>query len=286
MSPLNLSTLLVLVKPEGLAAKAAVQFPENTKYCHYGESGATSTNRLNLSEAPRKAYLALSLDPGPKDLSKGFVFGSDSETCDVLLAQDKTSGISGNHFSLNVNCHSGNSLITCLTTSGTGIHIWSESDRIWKLYLQAARVEVEPDTTTTIKISEKMKLLIQSPARHGTQPTYSRNLQKYFTKCQAAVPEMSHIRLYDPEQTPLLISRTRGLTGRQYITTSTIVGDKVVLCKVKGHQDWTDGSKTFTITRFRNTKSKWQEHARTKLTFLRALRHVSHLANTDLLHRR
>lgn len=83
-------------------------------------------------------HLALSLGPGPKDVSKGFVFGSDPETCDVLLAGDKHSGISGNHFSINVDWQTGNPLITSLTPNegSTGIRILSGS--LWVLYLRNA----------------------------------------------------------------------------------------------------------------------------------------------------
>ena len=144
MPPEGLSSFLVLVEPAGAVAPIAFQYPENAKYHRYGRAGAaltdnddddssdsdqsTDTSDLNAYE---KAYLALSLDPGPKDFSKGFVFGSDPQTCDVLLAKDKTSGVSGNHFSINVDWDSGNPIITCLTLDeNTGIRIFSELDSV------------------------------------------------------------------------------------------------------------------------------------------------------------
>lgn len=301
MPPLKMSSLLVLVEPDGAVAQAVFEYPENAKYRRFGPARDASTDDGDDSENVdvdisaqiikfdrfANTHLALSFNPGPKDLSKGFVFGSDPETCDVLLAKNNTNGVSGNHFSINVAWGSANPLITCLSSDeGTGIHLWSRSDDIWKLYLRGAGEEIEPGTAKTIRISGRMRLKFHNPARNGTESAYSRNLRKYLSKCQDAFPDMSHVRLYDLEQTPRMISLTRGLTGREYITTSTTVGDKVVLCKAKGHQNRTDSSEEFVIIRYRNTSTRWRDHARTNLTFLRALRHVSHIVNANLLHRR
>ena len=141
----GLSSFLVLVEPDGAIARVAFQFPENAKHRRFGRVVAaltdheddhdeTDQSEILDPDVSTKAYLALSFNPGPKDLAKGFVFGSDPQTCDVLLARDKTSGISGNHFSINVDWSSGNPVIKCLTKDeGTGIHISSALGSIWKL---------------------------------------------------------------------------------------------------------------------------------------------------------
>ena len=312
MPPEGLSSLLVLVEPAGAVAPIAFQYPENAKYHCYGRAGAAMTDdedggdnndgdgdgddddhssdsdqsadTLDL-DLYSKTYLALSFDPGPKDLSKGFVFGSDPQTCDVLLAKDKTSGVSGSHFSINVDWRSGNPLITCLTLDeGAGIRIFSELDCVWKLYLRAACEVIEPGATTHLEISHRMKLRIHNPGRDSNNSRYNKNLQDYLKRCQIAVPNMSHMKLYDPEQTPLMISRTRGLTGREYVTTTSIVGDKIVLCQARGHQDWAGESKVFMVKRFRNTKDGWKKHAKNKLNRLRPLRQVSKENASVLLH--
>ena len=291
MPPEDLSSLLVLVEHAGAVAPIAFQYPENAKHRRYGRARAaltddedddssdsdqsTDTFDPNVST---EAYLALSLDPGPKDLSKGFVFGSDPQTCDVLLAKDNTSGISGNHFSVHVDWDSGNPIIISLTSNEkTGIRIFSDLDCIWKLYLKGADVVMEPGATKHLEIFHRMKLVIHNPHRESKNYQYNRNLQDYLKRCKDAVPNMNHMKLYDPEQTPLMISRTRGLTGREYVTTTSNVGDEVVLCEARGHQNWAGDSETFTVKRFRNTSDKWKKHARTKLSMLRALRQVSGL---------
>ena len=288
MSPSKESSLFVLVEPHGAIAQAICEYPENVKYRRYGRAradfavGNHNQDGLDLSaqavdpETFANADLVLSLNPGPKDLSKGFVFGSDPQTCDVLLAKDKTSGISGNHFSINVDWRSGNPLITCLTPDdGTGIHILSLSESLWKLYLRAASKEIEPNTTITVRVSRRIKLVIHNPSRDRNEYGYNKNLQDYLKRSQNAIPDMRNMRLYDPEQTPLMISRTRGLTGREYVTTTSSVGGKIVHCEARGHQNWAGDSQTFIVKRYRYTSNRWNKHARDKLNMLCALRQVS-----------
>ena len=292
MSPEDLSSLLVFVEPAGAVAPIAFKYPENAKYHRYGRARAaltddddddsrdsdqsTDTPNSKVLDVSAKAYLALSFDPGPKDLSKGFVFGSDPQTCDVLLAKDKISGVSGNHFSINVDWDSGNPIVTCLTLDEkTGIRIFSELDCVWKLYLTAACAVIEPGTAAHLEITHRMKLVIHNPHRDSKNYRYNKNLQEYLKRCKNAAPNMNHMKLYDPEQTPLMISRTRGLTGREYVTTTSSVGDEIVLCEARGHQNWAGDSKTFIVKRFRNTSDRWKKHARHKLSMLRSLRQVS-----------
>lgn len=291
--PQKKSSLFMLVEPHGAISQAVCEYPENAKHHRHGRARADSAvghrnqDDLDLStqvvdtDAMANAHLSLSLNPGPKDISKGFVFGSDPLTCDVILAKDKTSGISGNHFSINVDWRSGNPLITCLTPGdGTGIQILSAS--VWKLYLRAESKEIEHNATIIVRVSRRIKLAIHNPSRNRDEFGYNRNLQDYLKRCQDAIPSMSRIRLYDPEQTPLMISRTRGLTGREYeTTTSSFVGDEIILCEARGL--WARDSKIYIVKRFRNTSYSWKKHAKTKLSMLRGLRQVSDLERMPIL---
>ena len=345
MSPSKESSLFVLVEPHDAASKAVFEYPENVKYRRYGRAradlavGHHDQDGLNLSAQVAnpgtftKAHFRLSLSLGPKDLSKGFVFGSDPRTCDILLAKDKISGISGNHFSINVDWRSGNPLITCLTPDdGTGMHIFIPSENLvryvffsrfsfsdltlcpetclgsfcssdvsrsslivpqksnadsdimqWKLYLRDASREIEPNASITVRVSRRLKLLIHSPSSDRNDFAYNKNLQDYLKRCQNAIPDMSLMKLYEPEQTPLMISRTRGLTGREYVTTTSSVGDEMVLCEARGHQKWARESKIFVVKRFRSTRESWKKHAKTKLSRLRALQQVSNLERMQML---
>ena len=286
MALLDLNSLLVLVEPEGDDAKIAFDFPENAECRRIGgasdaltgdDDDTASDYDLGLylisPDTPTKVHLALSFNPGPKNLSKGFVFGSDPETCDVLLAKGKTSGISGNHFSINIDSHTLNPLITCLTSNdGAGIHILS--DNVWLLKLQAESEVVEYGTTVTIRIFESMDFVVHSPRRDRREPAYSHNVEEYFRRCEDAVPEMTHLKMYVPDPTPLFVGRSRGLTGLEYFPTDTIVGKKIVLCVAKNCPRFPEDSQTFIIKRFRYVRRTWADHAKTILSQLRSLRHV------------
>ena len=283
----GLDSLLVLVDPKGNDAEGALRFSQNVKFRRFGQSkdaltaDSNDTSRgVNLSAQMNNpnvfidVHLAFSFDIHPKDLSKGFVFGSDPETCDVLLAEDKAGGISGNHFSISVDWRTGNPLITCLSTneyhglriqSGVGTTVYFRHG--WKV--------LNPESKTTIQISNDMQLVVYTPIRENREPAYSYRLLDYFRKCQDAVPEMNHLKLYDKEPTPLLVSRGRGLIGMEYFTISTVVRAKVVLCEAKSNQNQTGDSQTFIVKRFRTFNDKWPKHARTLLGNLRELRHVS-----------
>ena len=290
MPLLDTSSLLVLIDDESNAGLAIFHSPENAKYRYCGlvrdaltdgdddDDDATSETDFDShmvdGNGHPHVFLALSFNLGPKDVSKGFVFGSDPETCDVLLAKDKTSGVSGNYFSINVDWATGNPLITCLAPNDrSGIRILSGST--WELYSRTAWQVVEPGTVTTIKISENINLAIHTPSRESREPAYSNGLQGYLKRCHDAVPEMTQLKLYDPEPTPLLVSRGRGVTGMEYFTTSTIVGEHIVLCEAKSRQSWAGDAKIFITKRFRYVTDKWQHYAQTDLRSYPRLRHVS-----------
>ena len=287
MPPSKIAPPLVLVEPQGNVAQEVFRCPENEKHRHSGlardalghddnefpsEIGLSSN--IIYANASVPVHLALSLDPGPKDVSKGFVFGSDPETCDVLVANDKNSGVSGNHFSINVDWHTGNPLVTCLTATdgSTGIRI--KSGTTWSLYLKDMWTVLDPGEIITVMLSETMKMVVHSPGPNLRGSVYLNNLKGYFQMYQDAVPGMAHLKLFDSDPTPLLIHRGRGLTGLEYLTTATSVSEKIVSCEAKTRQDWTEPSETYIVKRFRHVTDRWSRRAKTELSRLCELRHV------------
>ena len=286
---LGLSSILVLVEPESYVARFIFQLPENAKYrrfglaknalTHHGDrflaEVGLSSQKIN-ADAHGPVHFALGFDSKPKDISKGFIFGSDPETCDVLLARGKRPGISGNHFSISVDWQTGNPIITCLTPfTGPGgfcVHL-RDTERYYTR--KNAWTVLKPETSIVVRISEAMKLMVHTPGRADWEPAYSEKLQRYFKTGQDTIPKMINLKLYDPEPTPLLISRGRGMGGTEYFTTSTSVGETVVTCEAKSHDDGTEASKTFIIKRFRSPKDPWVDHANFWLSELRRMRHVN-----------
>lgn len=162
--------------------------------------------------------IALYLNQQPKDISEGFVFGTNPRSCDVLLANTQGTGISANHFSIRIDWVSRDPIVTCL--SGSGLHtrvLGSKTDRILS---KNEWLNLIPGTTTSVRVVEGLRVLLFSPTREGLQ--YNRNLQGYFLEFKKAVPELANISLGDKEVTPLILHRCPGVKGREYYTTRRI----------------------------------------------------------------
>ena len=292
----DLDWLLVLVEPDGPRAQSAFRFSHNEERCHFGKAEdalaipkeaaspkANLTSHIVHTDKAAAIYLALGLNESPRDISKGFIFGSDPETCDILLAENIYSGISGNHFSIGVDWHTGNPLITCLTPNdgSPGIRIKSGSN--FSLFLQDEWKVLDPGETAIIMISDSMKMLVHSPGVDARESVYRSNLGDYFHEYQAAVPEMAHLELFDSDPTPLLVHRGRGLTGLEYVTTTRSVSEKVVSCEAKTRQNWTEPYEIYIVKRFRYVTDRWPRRAKTELSRLCKLQHVGFFASQVLL---
>ena len=284
----DLSSLLVLVEPEGPEAQAAFRFSHNEECRHFGKASdvlkddeeATSskaglTSHIVGPDRLSAVHLALGFDQSPKDISGGFIFGSDPESCDVLLAEDKDSGINGNHFSISVDWRTGNPLITCLTPKNGSAGIRIKSGLTFPLYLQNEWKVLDPGESAITMISETMKIVVHSPGLNVRGSMYRSNLEDYFHEYQDAVPEMAHLKLFDSDSTPLLVYRGRGLTGVEYVTTTTSVSEKVVSCEAKTRQNWTEPSEIYIVKRFRHVTDRWPRRAKKELSTLCNLQHVS-----------
>lgn len=95
----------MLVESDGHLAKQAFLFSPNATCLRRGRAGDALTDHhednisseVNLSTRIIDVgsfvlvHLALSFNSRLKDVSRKFVFGSDQQTCDVLLAEEKTS---------------------------------------------------------------------------------------------------------------------------------------------------------------------------------------------------
>ena len=283
----DLSSLLVLVEPEGPEAQAAFHFSHNKECRHFGKArdalkddeDATSseaglTSHIGDPDRLSAVYLALGFDQSPKDISRGFIFGSDPETCDVLLAENRHSGISGNHFSISVDWRTGNPLITCLTPKNGSSGIRIKLGLTFSLFLQNEWKVLDPGESAIIMISETMKIVVYSPGLNARGSMYKSNLEDYFHEYQDAVPEMAHLKLFDSDSTPLLVHRGRGLTGLEYVTTTTSVSEKVVSCEAKTRQDWTEPCEIYIVKCFRHVTDEWPRRAKKELSTLCKLQHV------------
>ncbi len=165
-------------------------------------------------------FLALYINQPPKDLSKGFVFGSDQRSCDILLATNEDTGISANHFSIQIDWRTRNPVFTALSSSDIQTQILG--DKTTRILSEKAWQILEPGTTTTVDLFLGLQFLLFSPDRGDLQPAYNRHLQHYLRLYQKTVPELANISLEDDEVTPLIMYRCAGLGRREYYATKKI----------------------------------------------------------------
>lgn len=153
------------------------------------------------------------------------MFGSDSRSCDVLLATTKGSGVSANHFSINIDWVSRDPIITCLSPNALRVKVVGTktattlSKNKWE--------RLRSDTTTEVGIIGNLGVALINPTRGSQQAAYDRNLQDYFLEYKNAVPELANISLAEDEITPLILTRGAGLEGKKYISTKKILTGQV-----------------------------------------------------------
>ena len=218
MPPPDLEQLLVQVDLFGGLADAVIALPENQSRHLFNSVGRVSLITNVISGIPLRGkftdkYVTQSLTPRynqhPKDITRGFIFGSDPKTCDVLLATTKDTGISANHFSITVDWAHRIPVITCL--SGNGFQTKVVGGTAIKTLPKNKWQRLVHDTITNVYVQEGLGLRLLNPARWDVQEAYDLNLQNYFLEYKNAVPELANISLQDAEITPLVVYRCPGL---------------------------------------------------------------------------
>lgn len=225
----DLPSLIVIVKPKSRLAEKCFTYPENASRCwtenvladHADTEGLVFREPSNVAAFTTAVYLHLNLTFRPKDLLKGFIFGTDDNTCDVLLQRSRAGGISGNQFSIQIDWDSGNPMLSCL--SDTGIRLKDECTGQYVRTLSRDEDEtVLPGTTLLVEVIHRFELTISCPERGRLQPMYDENLQDYYRRYSDAVPDVSTMSLNRPDMTPFILRRCKGLNEGEYYTTYRI----------------------------------------------------------------
>ena len=226
MASIDLTSLLVIVTPKQDRVEAAFVYPENANRSWTENVSADHTDGKGLigrksgqasSSATPTVYLHLHLTLEPRNLLKGFVFGTDKNTCDVLLGRSRSSGISGNHFSVQIDWDSGNPVISCLT--GRGIRIKEESTKQQMRTLSRDDAQIiPPGSTFLVEIIDAFELTVTCPNRGELQSTYNEKLEGYYGRYRNAVPDMGNVTLGQPDLTPFITRYYAGMNGGMYYT--------------------------------------------------------------------
>ena len=226
MASIDFSSLLVIVTPKQNRVEAAFAYPENANRRWTENASADHTDGEGLiggesgeasSSTTPTVYLHLYLTLEPRNLLKGFVFGTDKNTCDVLLGRSRSSGISGNHFSIDIDWDSGDPVITCLT--GRGIRLKEESTKQQMRKLSRDDMQIIPPCSTLIvEVIHGFELTVSCPDRGNFQSTYDEKVETYRGKYKDTVPDMGNVTLSQPDLTPFISPYYVGMNGGVYYT--------------------------------------------------------------------
>ena len=206
------SRLIVTLKAYGTTVERAWNRPQNRDRClPASESVADISSRESTPAVGQpKSQIQLTFDNKPKDLEKGFMFGSDPRICDVFLGE-RGAGFSGQQFCITFN--EGGEVVFKNTSrkeaqvdyNGENPHFRNQFT--WILFGTYKNIKItmgeEDDLIFKIKWPENREFC---PAE------YEANRNAYFKERRSALPPLSQL---DMESQPTTAVPTAQYSPRQ-----------------------------------------------------------------------
>ena len=218
MAAINLATTVLFIESKNSPAEAALKLPSNSDYVVDSIVDDATQHQPSSREGtpfitPATIICALLLTRRPFDPVDGWVFGSDEERCDFLLATtSKGTGVSGRHFRIHYKWTS-----RCLRlTNLSKHHTMMTSPKLGKdVFVRDSRVILPgEDITVTAGI---VSLSVHIPAREEYQGTFDKNLDTHHDEFRQAVPRLAALSFARPlQETPQVILGKRNRA--QYLT--------------------------------------------------------------------
>lgn len=193
--------LIVTLEAHGTTAERAWNRPQNQDRCLPASEFVVdilSRESTPAVDQPR-SQIQLTFDDKPKNLEKGFVFGSDPQICDIFLGE-RGAGFSGQQF--------------CITFNERGEVIFKNTSR------KEAQVDYNGenphfrnqftwilfDTYKNIKITvgEKEDLIFKvkwPENRDSCRAEYEAHRDAYFEECRNALPPLSQLGMESQQTT-------------------------------------------------------------------------------------
>ena len=199
--------LIVTLEAVGITAGRAWNRPQNQNRCLPASESVVDISSRESTPAVDQpgSQIQLTFDDKPKNLEKGFVFGSDPQICDVFLGE-RGAGFSGQQFCITFNAR-GEVIFKNTSRKQAQVNYNGENPShrnqfTWILF----------DTYENIKITvgEKEDLIFKVKwPKHGTyRAEYEAHRDAYFKERRNALPPLSQLDM-ESQQT------TAGITARQ-----------------------------------------------------------------------
>ena len=283
-------------------AAAAFKLPENRKYHRKARPDIAEEPTIGSREstpAPERDAeanaelgdrLILRFDDKLKDITRGWQFGTDPKSCDILLGHRGTPGISAKHLSITVTrmkkveLYNESKFGTVVSYNGQSTISAFEGDkRMLSLNLEKYR------DWATVKVfvpyENKLTFTISFPRRKESQLQYLQNLRTFVQKREKAYPMISQLGLSDGSPTTPGNRKLQSLPRESIIYRGKELG-RGTFSRVYQCIDVTDGEmyavKLFT-TKFQRTgntalrhfdEQKWLERIQREVTIMKNNPHV------------
>ena len=198
--------LIVTLEAYGTTAERAWNRPQNRDRClPASESVADISSRESTPAVGQpKSQIQLTFDNKPKDLEKGFVFGSDPRICDVFLGE-RGAGFSGQQFCITFN--EGGEVVFKNTSrkeaqvdyNGENPHFRNQFT--WILF----------DTYENIKITlgeeDDLIFKVKWPDHDNCRAEYEAHRNAYFKERRSALPPLSQLGMESQQTTAVLTAQ-------------------------------------------------------------------------------
>ncbi|TGJ88508.1 hypothetical protein E0Z10_g252 [Xylaria hypoxylon] len=154
------------------------------------------TNDEDATPAPEDVallpFLRITTDHEPKASSLGFMFGSNGDVCDILLATDSTGGVSKKHFALQIEVHGGEGTLILKSHSRNGTRI--NSTVLGKTTLTTQRAISEDINEFKIEIGS-LRVRIEFPDHRQHQIEWKQVWSTYCAKYALQVPALNSLQV-------------------------------------------------------------------------------------------
>lgn len=141
--------------------------------------------------------LRLTFDKRPKNISQGFVFGSDSKRCDILLG-NKRSGVSGVHFCITFD-RQGRLVLTDTSSGGTAV---SYNGQVADQRRKNFRWILFRNWEIKVRVRRRAFIFELEVASHETcKLIYEENIRAYLQESQSTLPEIGQMEVQYQEST-------------------------------------------------------------------------------------
>ena len=213
----NDSTLIMTLKAVSATAERSWTRPQNRDRClpaseSHDEEVAISSREATPAIARPGSQIRLTFDDKPKDLEKGFIFGSDLGVCDIFLGE-RDAGFSRRHFRIAFNERGEvifeNTSRKKALVNYNGSSLPGRNQFSWILF----------DTYTNITIAvgdeDGLSFKVEWPEhRDLNKVKYKAHRDAYFEERQKALPPLSQLGVesqqttaqHSPKQQPLYLA--------------------------------------------------------------------------------